>query len=220
MFEVVSFETFRNFILSQGSVAATEIEKMYNSIRLPVRSTVKSAGYDFFSPVGLHIPANRPVMIPTGIKVDLSGFNNRPNEGKFLAIYPRSSYGIKYNMALMNTVGIIDEDYYNNPDNEGHILIAIHSLVEFDLEMGTRFCQGIVQSYFIQDDEAPTALRVGGTGSTDLLEKEIVVATEEDKEEPIFDNIAAEEFVEEEKETIEPAKLEDFDEIQLASKPA
>ena len=40
---------------------------------------------------------------------------------EFLGIYIRSSLGFKYNIRMCNQVGIIDADYYNNKDNEGHI---------------------------------------------------------------------------------------------------
>ena len=28
---------------------------------------------------------------------------------------------------LSNTVGVIDSDYYNNPDNEGNIIVGIYN---------------------------------------------------------------------------------------------
>ena len=108
MFEKVSFDVFDKDIRSIGGyIAKSDIEFMYNAIRLPSRSTEFSAGYDFFSPIGLHIPANIGIKIPTGIKVNLSTAEDS-NMKKFLALYPRSSLGFKYGMRLMNTVGIIE----------------------------------------------------------------------------------------------------------------
>lgn len=173
MFEKVSFEVFTEGLrYLTKNIARADVEAIYNNIQLPQRSTENAAGYDFFSPVGLHIPADGNVIIPTGIKVNLG---TCPNKGmrKFLALYPRSSLGFKYGMRLMNTVGIIDQDYYNNESNEGHILIAITTLKDFDLELNSKFCQGIIQPYYlITKDEVVETKRTGGVGSTDKVSEE------------------------------------------------
>ena len=76
-------------------------------------------------------------------------------------------------MRLMNTVGIIDQDYYNNESNEGHILVAITTLKDFDLELNSKFCQGIIQPYYlITKDEVVETKRTGGLGSTDKVSEE------------------------------------------------
>lgn len=171
MFEKVSYEIFKDAILAHGEIPEDSIRQMYDMIKLPVRSTQFSAGYDFFSPIGFPrpIPAGTPVIIPTGIKCNLNSVETSdPNQGKFLALYPRSSYGFKYGMRLMNTVGIIDEDYYNNNQNEGHIIVAITAMSDIPLNMGTKFCQGIIQPYYkITNSENITSTREGGIGSTD-----------------------------------------------------
>ena len=169
MFEKVSYEIFRDSILEHGEVPEDAIQMMYDTIKLPVRSTENSAGYDFFSPIGFPnpIPAETPIIIPTGIKCNLNAIPSPEGQGKFLALYPRSSYGFNYGMRLMNTVGIIDEDYYNNPQNEGHILVAVISMKDLPLNMGTKFCQGIIQPYYkFSNEEEANNKRIGGTGST------------------------------------------------------
>ena len=146
------------------------ISKAYNAITLPRRATKYSAGYDFFSPF-LDIPlyAGESVIIPTGIKMELV-------PGCFLALYPRSSYGFKYKMRLDNTVGIIDKDYYNNPNNEGHIMIKICCEKEPPKYLGrpivqigenSKFAQGIIMAYGLTCDDDPCDNeRSGGIGST------------------------------------------------------
>lgn len=194
MFEKVSFDVFDKDIRSIGGyIAKSDIEFMYNAIRLPSRSTEFSAGYDFFSPIGLHIPANVAIKIPTGIKVNLSTAEDS-NMKKFLALYPRSSLGFKYGMRLMNTVGIIDQDYYNNPYNEGHIIVAITSMCEFDIDLGSKFCQGIIQPYyFIESTEKVDTKRIGGLGSTDEIKEEPVLEVIEEPKEPIEEEMKEQE---------------------------
>lgn len=140
-----------------------EIEDIYNSIKIPCRATTGSAGYDFYMPSTIELSPQDSVTIPTGIKVEL-------DKSKVLEIYPRSGLGFKHGLRLMNTVGIIDADYYNNESNEGHIMIKIYnpSNSTITLAAGSAFAQGIIKEYFVVDDDEPrTKVRVGGMGSTD-----------------------------------------------------
>ena len=79
----------------------------------------------------------------------------------------------------MNTVGIIDQDYYDNPSNEGHIILAITCLTELKLTQGEAFCQGIIQPYYKIKEEEVLETRTGGLGST--------TTSEPVKEEPIVE---------------------------------
>jgi dUTP pyrophosphatase len=36
---------------------------------------------------------------------------------------------------MANGVGIIDADYYNNPDNEGEIFLQIYNLSPFNIQI-------------------------------------------------------------------------------------
>lgn len=139
-------------------------KSIYENIQLPKRSTKGSAGYDFFFPFAdSEIPAGASVTIPTGIKVQIK-------EGWVLKEYPRSSLGFKYRMQLDNTVGIIDSDYFDNENNEGHIMIKITNDNRDDIPMvltkGMKFCQGIFVQFGITEDDEVTEERTGGLGST------------------------------------------------------
>lgn len=102
-------------------------------------------------------------MIPTGLKVNLS--NN-----EYLSIHDRSSIGINCLLMLPHQTGIIDADYYNNEDNEGHIFIPMVNFSPYDIkiEKGERIAQGIIGEYKTVDDEEDIdTVRKGGYGSTD-----------------------------------------------------
>lgn len=135
-------------------------ENAYDNIKLPVRATAGSAGYDFFAPVTLSVLAGGTVKVPTGIRC-------RMDNDRFLAIFPRSGLGFKYRLALDNTVGIIDADYYG-ADNEGHIMIKMTNNGTRDLvvEAGKGFAQGIFLNYCLTDDDSASSSRTGGFGST------------------------------------------------------
>ncbi len=153
-FEKVSFEEFRKSI---------DDENVYNNIKIPVRATKGSAGYDFLSPVDFELEAGQTIKIPTGIRA-------RIDDGWVLKIYPRSGLGFKFRLQLDNTVGIIDADYYNS-DNEGHIFIKVTNCSfeekTVSVKAGSGFAQGIFLPFGITEDDEVTDERNGGFGSTD-----------------------------------------------------
>lgn len=128
---------------------------------LPQRKTSGSAGYDFYALEDTLIPAGGSVWIRTGIKALMP-----PDE--FLALYMRSSMGIKHSLRLVNCTAVIDSDYYNNPDNEGEIIAVVKNegRQAYLLHKGERFMQGVFQKYGVTDDDTATELRKGGIGST------------------------------------------------------
>jgi dUTP pyrophosphatase len=149
-----------------------EVSNMYNDIKLPKRATKHSAGYDFFIPANLLIPMEENVVIPTGIRWVC---DKEEDKNKVLSIYPRSGLGFKTGIHLMNTVGIIDADYYE-ADNEGHIMIKMCNPMglhtnprgNIEIKIGEAFAQGIItQFYACDNEEEVTAERTGGMGSTD-----------------------------------------------------
>lgn len=168
-------------------------------LSLPVRKTKASAGYDFQVAEDTLIPSYfklvdkimnathetchtagsftlsemaqltkdfraKPTLVPTGIKCEVP-------EDMYLELSVRSSCPLKHWLILANGVGIIDADYYNNPDNEGHIFFQIINLSPFDiiLKKGDTIGQGILKKYYLTDDDAADGFRAGGFGSTDNL---------------------------------------------------
>ncbi|MDV3162640.1 MAG: dUTP diphosphatase, partial [Candidatus Phytoplasma australasiaticum] len=91
-----------------------------NNIQLPQRQTQYSAGYDLAAAIEINIPPQQIAIIPTGLKVFLPSNQD-------LLIYARSSLFINKKLMLTNNVGVIDSDYYNNIENEGHILIPLYN---------------------------------------------------------------------------------------------
>jgi len=137
-------------------------ERDNKNVKLPVRKTKHSVAYDLFSPVEVNIPAGKSVVVKTGIKAYFQ-------EDEVLHIYTRSGLGCKYGIQLRNSVAVIDSDYYNNPDNEGELLVALlnTSGKEFTISKGDRFCQAMFQKVLLADDDiSPDQQRIGGYGST------------------------------------------------------
>ena len=134
-------------------------------INLPVRKTKFSAGYDVEAAEDCTIPSfkkgMKPVLIKTGIKAYME-------DDDMLLLYNRSSNPGKKGLILSNSVGVIDKDYYGNPDNDGHIMFAFYNIKEEDIEIkkGDIIGQAIFQKYFITDDDTAEGERLGGFGST------------------------------------------------------
>lgn len=162
-FHKVSYEQFKEgFVDVYGNVEESEIQKVYDELKLPCRATSGSAGYDFFAPVAITLKPGETVKVPTGIRAEMEC-------DWVLKIYPRSGLGFKYRLQLNNTVGIIDSDYFYS-DNEGHIFIKITNDTNegktVEIPGGTGFAQGIFLEYGITVDDEVTTVRNGGFGST------------------------------------------------------
>lgn len=153
-FEKISFEQFKNDVCDDKLI--------YNKFKLPNRSTKNSAGYDFFSLFDFSLKPGEIMKIPTGIKVNMEN-----NDVLFLVV--RSSMGFKYNVRMCNQVGVIDSDYYNNSDNEGHIWIKLKNEgdKDFIVKNGDAICQGIFLNYLtVMNERDVKKNRNGGLGST------------------------------------------------------
>ena len=163
------------------------------SIHLPTRATRFAAGYDFEVAEDILVPSSlkllkdwgeynkdiktldldrmgnlsktqkvKPTLVPTGIKVCL-------DPGEFLQLSVRSSCPLKYWLILANGVGIIDADYYSNPDNDGEIFFQIINLSPYDIQLhkGDKIGQGIILKYGLTDGDIESEVeRQGGFGST------------------------------------------------------
>lgn len=131
--------------------------------KLPQRGTKASAGYDIYAPYNIVLAPNEEINVPTGLKAYMQ-------LGEVLMAFPRSGLGFKYYCRLANTVGVIDQDYYNNPKNEGHMFVKIRN--EGDKEMlikqGDGMCQMIFMPFLLADGDSfdNGADREGGFGST------------------------------------------------------
>ena len=192
-FEKVSKEEYEKTIqkmMEENRFLNREDFVDYDEIKLPKRSTAKSAGYDIYAGMNItqktikdfgkintmienggHAPHyvihNIGIMVPTFVKC-------RIEDNWMLSIYPKSGLATKKHAVLMNTVGIIDADYYNNENNEGHILVPLvfDDLYEYgkkdtpSIEKNTKLVQGIFTMYGITEDDDCDEVRTGGFGST------------------------------------------------------
>ncbi|BEU87862.1 dUTP diphosphatase [Selenomonas sp. TAMA-11512] len=144
-----------------------EIAKEYTAanIILPARKTARSAGYDLAAAADIVLKSMRITLVPTGLKAYM-----QPDE--YLGIHIRSSLALKHGLSLINNVGIVDSDYYENEDNDGHILLPVMNFgqQDFSLKAGMRIAQGIFYKYLTADNEQQNELiqRTGGFGSTGI----------------------------------------------------
>ena len=134
-------------------------------INLPVRKTKYSAGYDVEAAEDTTIPSLKKGMKPTLIK---TGIKSYMQENEYLMLANRSSNPGKKGLILANSVGIIDKDYYGNPDNDGHIMFAFYNIKDEDIEIKKGECigQAIFMPFLIADGDTAEGNRVGGFGST------------------------------------------------------
>ena len=163
-------------------------------ITMPVRKTAQSAGYDMVAAEDYVIPSLWQ-MIPevkemwpvaddefvtmemmaqftkqTGFKPTLvsTGMKCKLDPDTWLQLSVRSSSPLKYWLMMGNGIGVIDADYYNNPDNEGEIFFQIYNLSPFNIQIkkGEAIGQAIILPYGVTEDDVAGGERTGGFGST------------------------------------------------------
>ena len=133
-FEKISFEQFCKDVKDD--------KELYESYKLPSRSSSKTAGYDFYLLEDVTLHPGEIVKIPTGIK-------SYYEDDEVLLLIVRSSTGFKYNIRLVNQVGVIDSDYYNNSSNEGHLFTKVQneSNETYTFKAGDSLVQGVFMKY-------------------------------------------------------------------------
>ena len=144
-----------------------EIAKGFENqgINLPIRKTKYSAAYDIEAAEDTVIPSFKLGMKPTLIKTGLKAYM-LPDE--VLMMYPRSSGPKKQGILFPHSTGIVDQDYYENPSNDGHIFIQCINIKDEDVQIkkGEAIAQAMFQKYLVIDNDNAEGERVGGFGST------------------------------------------------------
>lgn len=142
-FEKISFEQFKKDVKDD--------KELYDSYMLPRRETIHAAAYDFFALYDYVLKPGEIKKIPTGVKVIME-------DEDALLLLDRSSMGFKWNVRMCNQVGVIDGDYYNNADNEGHMWIRIQNegTEDYVVKAGEGMCQGMFIKYLKTDDDEET----------------------------------------------------------------
>lgn len=156
-FEKISFDEFKKVF--------GDDRKLYEEYKLPKRATSCSAGYDFYAIKDYVIEPGERLKIPTGYKANFGS-------DEMLMLIVRSSMGFKWNVRMTNQVGIIESDYYNNEDNEGHMFISLqnHGDKTFYINKGDAYVQGIFTKFLVVDNDDTIEIRTGGIGSTNKKE--------------------------------------------------
>ena len=141
-----------------------------DDVRMPMRATRNSAGYDFYAPHDIKLLPGEWTTVDTGVRFDgteevhcpMGGPENTEHAYQWaMLVIPRSSYGFKYGLRLRNSVGLIDMDYR-------HTIKASLTVDEpLNIKKGDRFLQGIIIPFGIfEEEETPASERKGGIGST------------------------------------------------------
>ena len=145
-----------------------KVNRINEDIKLPERSTKFSAGYDFYAIEDILVPGKGAITyVKTGVKAKLA-------EDEFLMLCNRSSNPKKKELVSINGVGVVDSDYYGNPDNDGEIGFEFYNISDEDvvIKKGEKVGQGLIVEFIKTENDYASnlgATRTGGWGSTRWL---------------------------------------------------
>ena len=130
--------------------------KLNGNATIPERATKHSAGYD--------ISASETVTIqPDEIKMVSTGLAAQMEHDDVMLLIDRSSNPKKQGFVLINSVGVIDSDYF---PNEFMGMFMNISKEPVTISKGQRIMQGVFVKYLTTDDDNANGERTGGFGST------------------------------------------------------
>lgn len=101
-------------MVAWGEEYKKDLDKQ-NLVVCPTYMTDKAVGADCFASKDITIEPGEIKVVPTGIKAKF--------DGEEIGLFPfiRSSVPKKKGLMLANGVGVVEEDYYGNQDNDGNI---------------------------------------------------------------------------------------------------
>ena len=166
----------------------TEV-RAFPEAKIPVYSSPKAAGADFFCAeevvipsmwkkvaemlfveknlrVAVNIVCDHRIMYPTKVHTGIKAYMQ---DDEVLELYNRSGNPFKLGLVLANSVGVVDADYYNSEDSDGEIVFAFYNFFPWDahLHVGDKIGQGVFKKFLRPDDAVVSDKeRVGGFGST------------------------------------------------------
>ncbi|HWI64783.1 MAG TPA: dUTP diphosphatase [Symbiobacteriaceae bacterium] len=137
------------------------VSRYAGQVEVPQRKTALSAGYDLAAAAETVVEPGKVALVPTGLKAYME-----PDDVLLLTI--RSSVAVKRGLMLANGVGVVDSDYVDNPENEGHIMVALVNLgtAPVVIAAGERVAQGLFVKYLTTAADTAGGNRQGGFGST------------------------------------------------------
>ena len=138
------------------------VKKLRKEAELPQRQTEGSAGLDLAACIDFpaKVDPGDTGVFPTGIAVEIP-------QGYVGLLFSRSGQGVRYNVTLANSVGVIDSDY------RGELVVVLHNhgKKNYVVGPGQRIAQlVVVPAPVVQVQEAqelsPTQRGDEGFGST------------------------------------------------------
>jgi len=141
------------------------IQRLDEKARIPTKGSKLAAGHDLYSIEDILIPANSRVLVKIGLAVAVP-------EGTYGRIAPRSGLATK---GITVDAGVIDADYRG----EVKVLLVNHGKLDYEVKMGERIAQLVVERIDDQDwmevdglDETERAGKGFGSTGTGLELKE------------------------------------------------
>ena len=156
------------YVPEKENICRVKVKLLHKAAKLPVKGSVKAAGFDIHSVKNTTITPNSQSIIPTGIALEIP-------VGYHAELKIRSSFATKY-MARVEA-GIIDSDYRG----QVYIVISNNGTEDIPIDQGDRIAQMIlIKDPTVQMNMAPDLNRTkrnegkfGSTGISHIIPSEL-----------------------------------------------
>jgi len=137
-----------------------KIKKLSQLAHIPAYQTEEAAGFDLHSVQNIVLKPAQRALVGTGLSMEIP-------KGYEIQIRPRSGLAYKHGISVLNSPGTIDSDYRG----EIKVLLINHSNEDFEIKVGERIAQAVIQrviqAVFEEVEELGKTKRgEGGFGST------------------------------------------------------
>ena len=159
-------------MITISNTSLIKIKKLNPNAIIPTRGSEEAAGIDLYACLDeaedeFGVPIDQVTIEPGESYIFDTGIAVEFPEGYFGAVFVRSSIGIKRNLRLNNSVGVVDNDYRNSTK------VALHNFgtEPQTIKHGDRIAQMVLLPYVIfpiveVDALTKTERGEGGIGST------------------------------------------------------
>jgi dUTP pyrophosphatase len=129
-------KAFETPLPRDSGLTQVQFTLLSETAKMPTYGTEGAAGLDLYADAEMTIGVRSRVLVPVGVAIAIP-------KGYFGAVVPRSGLALKHGVTVLNSPGIIDEDYRG----QLHVMLHNAGVCAFQVHPGDRIGQLVITPY-------------------------------------------------------------------------